>query len=77
MVQKYSTAPRKDKIIMNSLWRPCPSDKPSRNSPRPHTSQNRKSVTAVTVFDRALLLTTRKISYKKPAAAPSTREEAA
>lgn len=40
-------------------------------------SQNKKSVTAVTVFEFDRCRTTRKKSYKKPAAAPKTREEAA
>jgi hypothetical protein len=40
-------------------------------------SQNRKSVTAVMVLDRIRRRTTRKKSYKKPAAAPRMMEEAA
>lgn len=40
-------------------------------------SQNKKSVTAVIAFERVLCRTTRKKSYKNPAAAPNTREEAA
>jgi hypothetical protein len=40
-------------------------------------SQNRMSVMVVTTTFRARCRTTRKISYKKPAAAPSAREEAA
>ena len=74
---KYAVAPRKAMTIINSLCRPCPRDKPMRNSAAPVISQNRMSVMVVTAMLRALRRTTRKMSYKKPAAAPSAREEAA
>ncbi|SHI19700.1 hypothetical protein SAMN02745823_03263 [Sporobacter termitidis DSM 10068] len=57
--------------------RPWPSEMPRRKSARPVISQNRKSVTAVTVFERLLWRTTRKKSYKNPAAIPRTKEDAA
>jgi hypothetical protein len=64
-------------IFIKTRCRPCPRDKPRRNSAIPVMTQNKKSVTAVTVFERVLWRTTRKKSYKKPAAAPKKREEAA
>jgi|GEM_PF-844731 len=74
---KYAVAPRKAMMNMNRRCRPCPMDNPMRNSAAPVISQNRMSVMVVTTALRALRRTTRKMSYKKPAAAPSAREEAA
>lgn len=70
-------APSIAKIFINTRCRPCPRDSPSRKSASPVISQNRKSVTAVMVFERDRRRTTRKKSYKKPAAAPRIKEEAA
>ncbi len=64
-------------IFIKMRWRPSPSDRPRRKSAAPIITQNKRSVTAVTVFERVLWRITRKKSYKKPAAAPRKREEAA
>lgn len=64
-------------ISIKMRWRPSPSERPRRNSAAPMMTQNKKSVTAVTVFERVLWRMTRKKSYKNPAAAPKKREEAA
>jgi hypothetical protein len=76
-VQKYKIAPRTARTFIKIRCRPCPADKPSKKSAAPAISQNRKSVAAVTDFERVRCRTTRKKSYKNPAAAPSIREEAA
>jgi hypothetical protein len=76
-VQKYRMQPRMANTFIKIRWRPPPSERPSRNSAAAHISQNRKSVSDVTAFERVLCRTMRKKSYKKPAAAPSKREEAA
>ncbi len=76
-VQKYKIPPRMAIIFMKMRCRPAPRERPSRKSAIPVITQNKKSVTAVTVLERVLCRTTRKKSYKNPAAAPKKREEAA
>jgi len=74
---KYAAALKNARMTMKSRCRTWPMVSPSRNRPAPVMSQNSTSVTVVTTMDRARRRTTRKMSYKKPAAAPRAREEAA
>lgn len=76
-VQKYSVPPRKAKIVMKIRCFPSPADIPRRKSDRAQMTQNRMSVITVTARRRSLIRMVRKMSYKKPAAAPKPREAAA
>ncbi len=76
-VRKYTVPPTKAKTAMNIRCSPFPTDTPRRNSDTATAIQNTVSAIKVTAADPVLRRTTRKKSYKNPAAVPSNRDIAA
>ena len=76
-VEKYTVADMMASTVIYTRCRPWPAKNPTAKRSTPAITQNRKSITAVTVFEPVRRRITRNTSYKNPAATPKSSAETA